>query len=673
MAFDWTCADKLAALSLGCVGIAIGDPGTMVGAAVGGVGLIGAWNAARQKFGLESDRHLQRTRKTVLAGCEDWARAEGMAMADIKAADAALDKHLADCIPDFATLAALAKNRDRYPKAAAEHVVTNLAAKDGLFRKDAGQFSQAAADFALEVVTRALTDALEQEQYAAKLRTQMMVEMLHQIDALQDAQAQEAARSAEADSRHDAKLDQLAALARQIVAGQQDEAAKRGVNAAKLVTLANRIVQKVSDPQEAERALHSAIDELLKLRAEAQRGSNFGDEIDETIRRIFARVEDNDLEGASSAAEEEYRRLGEQAAELRAAQLRMAETRLSLARLEYDAKAVAKWAIEMRRQENGGKAPLLDHLRWEMRRYYDTALASGQRLDLDVAIELARLSINAAVSSEDSAMCQNDLGNTLRVQGERSDGALGSALLKEAVGAYRAALNVRTREALPVDWAMTQNNLANALQVQGGRSGGAEGFKLYEEAVAAYRAALTVYTREALPADWAMTQSNLGAALQAHGERYGGAEGIVFLEQAVTAYRAALTVHTREAMPVDWAMTQNNLGNALQVQGGWSGRAEGITLVAEAVTAYREASTVLTREAMPALWAMTHQNLALANECIGGMSEGLAQADHWRVAEKEILKALEVYDPVNMPYDHSTATRILTRIRAKIAEAEQTQ
>ena len=44
--------------------------------------------------------------------------------------------------------------------------------------------------------------------------------------------------------------------------------------------------------------------------------------------------------------------------------------------------------------------------------------------------------------------------------GERESG---TARLEEAVAAYRAALEERTRERVPLDWAMTQNNLGIAL------------------------------------------------------------------------------------------------------------------------------------------------------------------------------------------------------------------
>ena len=98
---------------------------------------------------------------------------------------------------------------------------------------------------------------------------------------------------------------------------------------------------------------------------------------------------------------------------------------------------------------------------------------------------------------------------------------------------------------MPLDWAMTQNNLGNALRTLGERESGTARL---EEAVAAYRAALEERTRERVPLDWAMTQNNLGTALRTLGERE---SGTARLEEAVAAFDACLTV-TASAWPVQW-------------------------------------------------------------------------------------------------------------------------
>jgi hypothetical protein len=60
-----------------------------------------------------------------------------------------------------------------------------------------------------------------------------------------------------------------------------------------------------------------------------------------------------------------------------------------------------------------------------------------------------------------------------------------------------------------------------------------------EKAAEACRAALEVCTREQVPLDWAMTQYNLGNALGALGERE---RRTARLEEAATAFDACLTV-----------------------------------------------------------------------------------------------------------------------------------
>ena len=52
-------------------------------------------------------------------------------------------------------------------------------------------------------------------------------------------------------------------------------------------------------------------------------------------------------------------------------------------------------------------------------------------------------------------MTRNNLGNALKAQALQDTGADAAKLLAQAVGAYRAELQVRTRERFPQDWAMT--------------------------------------------------------------------------------------------------------------------------------------------------------------------------------------------------------------------------
>ena len=212
--------------------------------------------------------------------------------------------------------------------------------------------------------------------------------------------------------------------------------------------------------------------------------------------------------------------------------------------------------------------------------------------------------------SEHRAALQFALGNALGTLGERESG---TERLEQAVEVYRGALEVYTRERVPLDWAATQNNLGTALQVLGKRESGTERL---EEAVEVYRGALEVYTRESVPLVWAMTQNNLGNALAILGERESGTER---LEQAMQAYRTALEVRTRKRVPLDWATTQNNLGNALGTLGE---RESGTERLEQAVEVYRGALEVYTRERVPLDWAATQNNLGTALQVLGKRESG---------------------------------------------------
>ena len=116
--------------------------------------------------------------------------------------------------------------------------------------------------------------------------------------------------------------------------------------------------------------------------------------------------------------------------------------------------------------------------------------------------------LEVAGTADEKGVSTIILGAALSKLGEHESG---TARLEEAVAAYRAALQERTRERVPLDWAATQNNLGNALSTLGERQSSTARL---EEAVAAYRAALQERTRERVPLDWAAIQNNLQIALE---------------------------------------------------------------------------------------------------------------------------------------------------------------
>jgi hypothetical protein len=230
--------------------------------------------------------------------------------------------------------------------------------------------------------------------------------------------------------------------------------------------------------------------------------------------------------------------------------------------------------------------------------------------------------INCAAMPKQWAIMQSDLGVALQVLGERTEGEMGLTLLEDSVTAYRAAMQVRTRESALLDWARTQNNLSNTLRIQGERTAGEAGLTLLAESVTACRAALEVFTRDATPDSWAGAHSNLSTTLCLMGERTVGDAGQVLLSNSVTACRAALEVFTLELTPGGWAMTQNNLGNSLSGLGIRTKDVAGLTLLDQSVAAYREALKV--RKVGTADWALTQSNLGNTLRVLGERTGGEA-------------------------------------------------
>ena len=253
------------------------------------------------------------------------------------------------------------------------------------------------------------------------------------------------------------------------------------------------------------------------------------------------------------------------------------------------------------------------------------------------------------------AKTQSNLGLALRTLGERETG---TQRLQEAVEAHRAALQEQTRERVPLQWAKTQNKLGLALRTLGERETSTQSL---QEAVNAFRAALQERTRERVPLDWAMTQSNLGNALRALGERE---SGTARLQEAVEAFRAALQERARERVPLQWAMTQSHLGLALRTLGE---RETGTQRLQEAVNAFRAALQEQTRERVPLRWATTQNKLGAVLTTLGQRESGTARLQEAVAAHEG---ALDVFAAAQAAYYVSGARENLERAQVMLAQRQ---
>ena len=117
---------------------------------------------------------------------------------------------------------------------------------------------------------------------------------------------------------------------------------------------------------------------------------------------------------------------------------------------------------------------------------YEYGRDRGSNVHLIALIELRRKLLDAASSNNERGVANDDLGNALTSLGDRESG---TARLEEAVAAFSAALEERSRDRVALDWAMTQNNLGTALSTLGERESGTSRL---EEAVASWDACLAV-------------------------------------------------------------------------------------------------------------------------------------------------------------------------------------
>jgi tetratricopeptide (TPR) repeat protein len=265
----------------------------------------------------------------------------------------------------------------------------------------------------------------------------------------------------------------------------------------------------------------------------------------------------------------------------------------------YDGDAAARAIVDLARSIHGANvAKIAEFLSSEAQALYEYGRDRGSNVHLVAAIALRREQLVLATSADERGAACGNLGNGLRILGERESARrgltrrlgpiarrwkrcarAGSARLgadpeqsrhcagsarrtgerddaprRGGLGLSRSAEGKDAR-ADSTRLAPTQTNLGNALLGLGERESGTEKLK---EAVAAYRAALEEQTRERVPVDyWAATQSNLGAALAALGERE---SGTVRFEEAVRAFTAALQERTRERVPLGWAESFGNQG-----------------------------------------------------------------------------------------------------------------
>jgi tetratricopeptide (TPR) repeat protein len=421
---------------------------------------------------------------------------------------------------------------------------------------------------------------------------------------------------------------------REAIVALAKRAEEAGLERETIIALAKKIRPDDSiDFDLAVKELASAVEIALDAIALGQRGTNLDAFVNQVLQQLGELTKSGQFDKGSKVVDDALAELETEKREederFRRSQIALLEAGVEQDKLRRDAPAVARRLEKIALTgEPGARAAWTKAFRAFYDQYEEEGDRKGVNFSLEIAIELARISLASAQSPDERGEAGNLLGLPLWELGERESGP---ATLREAVAAYRAALQEYTRERVPLQWAMTQNNLGLALFGLGERE--SETATL-QEAVAAYRAALQEYTRERVPLQWAAAQINLGNALARLGERE---IEPATLREAVAAYRAALQEYTRERVPLDWAMTQNSLGAALSRLGE---RESGTATLREAVSAYGAALQEYTRERVPLQWASSLGNQGVAMSLLADRTMDASKAE---TAVRQIEAALETF------------------------------
>lgn len=211
-------------------------------------------------------------------------------------------------------------------------------------------------------------------------------------------------------------------------------------------------------PEEVERLLRAKAGEYQTLQARLLELDNSGDLV---VRDLLHAARDRIAEGRFDAAEAKLIE-AEGHADRARARIRANRAELATLRLRYCDAARHFTEAAGIVPEDDTEARFGYHLQ-AFNRLYRQGLEFGEADALRAAIAIADTEMLPLAPRPlvplDWAKVMGSRGNALQTLGEREGDA---AALRDAVAAYRAALEERTRDRVPVNWGGTQHNMAGA-------------------------------------------------------------------------------------------------------------------------------------------------------------------------------------------------------------------
>lgn len=192
--------------------------------------------------------------------------------------------------------------------------------------------------------------------------------------------------------------------------------------------------------------------------------------------------------------------------------------------------------------------------------------------------------------------------------------------LELAVKHWRTAAEVLPKATMPLEWANVQNRLGVALYRLDLLTGDTE---LLREALGALQAALQIHTRAEAPARWAEIMHNIAQVLEVYGDQLKSPE---VLKRAIETCHIVLDARPRERQPLGWAAASNTLGSALFLMDKHGG---GINHLEEAVLVLEEALAIFKAYNAKGPAQVAARNLAHVKK-LAEDRKGRAVVDPWR-------------------------------------------
>lgn len=305
MGLTLNCLEPLTGICIGVGACALApfDAGLTAGAVIGGAGLLTRIREGLRKPGLDEPDIFRRLQKEVLRDWDHWQDTQERRDA-VTLADAAMTRWLPTVMMTREELAATAtesgRDDERYPAIAARKIADRIGEHDSSFRAPPeGEAEPLAHRFACEVIERAPRAVKNDRDYATFLTLDIAIELglaseenrLY-LERIEDKIDEGNAVGIDTNRMVRALFEQMRPT---------DQA--RHITDETLIALARRIADKVDDPAQALEELGRAIDEYLRLRESAARGTNLGDLVDQTLRNIAAANERGELDKGAAAGE----------------------------------------------------------------------------------------------------------------------------------------------------------------------------------------------------------------------------------------------------------------------------------------------------------------------------------------------------------------------------------